>query len=147
MQWMRHIMILGFALVIFTGTVGINVFTHFCREDGLDYSYLAPPSHSCETEAAEESCCHDTEKEAASSGYEIRKNCCQEAVSTFKISSDYTQKSADQVHFELIPAKAISCVFCEEMYATTEAASAAPVTRPPPLSGRDILILHQVFRI
>lgn len=147
MQHLRKIMILVFAFVIFTGTVGINVFKHFCSKDGLNYSYITPPSHSCqEAEEVEESCCH-AEARISSSKHEIRKNCCEEEVSSYKISSDYIQKSATDLHLEFLPVKSVSSVFFEESYVLAETRTAGSIVRPPPKTGQEILILNQVFRI
>ena len=140
-------MILGFAFVIFTGTIGINVFAHFCKIDGVDYSYIVPPSHSCKMEAEVETCCHQGEDKAISNQPEIKKNCCQEAVSSFKISSDYTQKSTPDLVFNFIAPKSVSCIFFEEIYIASEPFLVSHLTRPPPKTGQEILILNQVFRI
>lgn len=147
MQVMRKIAIYLFVAVIFTGSVGINVFAHFCKINGVNYSYVIPPNHSCKPQPVkEDNCCH---KPVAAEKHEteFKKNCCEQEVKSFKISSDLIQKSAPELSTYYLPTKVVSdFVFA---VAEQESASYTPFyeTRPPPKTGQEILILNQVFRI
>jgi len=146
MQLARKIYIFAFVCVIFTGTVGINVFAHFCQLDGVDYSYVVPPDHACQKEVKEASCCHAKQVKAKPAS-EISSNCCKEEVSSFKITSEYIQKSVPGFSMEFIPVQATTCVYRTELYRESGPCVLSYTTRPPPKTGREILVLHQVFRI
>lgn len=149
MQHVRKIMAFGFALVIFTGTIGVNVFTHFCKIEGVDYSYIVPVEHSCAKKQKVESCCHqpaEANKQAEQQA-KIDSNCCQEEVASYKISSDYIQKSVPAPVFVFTPVRPLINIFPEIGAFESELLLSAEVTRPPPKTGQEILILHQVFRI
>lgn len=145
MQLTRKISVFIFAFVIFMGSIGVNVFAHFCKVDGVDYSYMVPSSHACAQEKIEESCCHAPKKEKHET--EAKKNCCNEEVKSFRISSELLQKSAPELHTYYVPvATPVNIVFAEVTFHSTPQISFCD-TRPPPKKGQEILILHQVFRI
>jgi len=145
MQFARKLMVFAFACVIFTGTVGINVFAHLCKVDGVDYSYVVPSSHQCKTEVQEESCCHSYDEENHETA--ISSNCCKEEVSSFKITSEYIQKAFPGWAMEFIPVQSVQCIWIAETHPESDACVLGYDTRPPPKTGRDILVLNQVFRI
>ena len=147
MQLARKISVFIFALIIFIGSVGINVFAHFCKVDGVNYSYVVPLNHTCSKEKApEKSCCHSPKK-VETHEKEIKKNCCSEEVRSFRISSDLIQKSSPEFYTYQLPA----IIPVKTIFAEIELAAAPRISffekRPPPKTGQEILIFHQVFRI
>lgn len=137
-----------FVVLIFLGSIGVNVFEHFCHQDGTSVSFFVPHEHVCEPIVQEEpSCCHEApEQVQAHCAQEFDSNCCSEAVSFYKISSDFgLQKIAKQgvVIASLLPVM--------EFFHSAKQLAASyhcpPIQDPPPISGKQILIEHQVFRI
>jgi hypothetical protein len=146
MQFVRKTGLFFLVFLLFTGSIGINVFAHFCSQAGTDYSYILPPD-SCETEmaAALPACCH-APVQIDHSDKQFKNNCCQEAVSTFKISTDFLQKFSSPLVWHLVPQQP------KVLYAFAETVVEAPLVlgfaqRPPPKPGREILVLQQTFRI
>lgn len=126
----------------------MNVFTHSCEEDGVFRSYFIPLEDHCEEETEEvlPPCCQKAKASSCDQSV-LEKDCCNDEVDVFKINLDYFSEYQVEVpnlffvenafKFEIPQLDlALSC-YNPEKY-----------THPPPKwSGRDILILHQVFRI
>ncbi len=141
---LRGIIILFFAISLFVGSAGIHVFEHFCKIDGTDYSFFIPPSHACKQAKKIKSCCEGKAKENTSS---YSKNCCEEDLFSFKITSNFIQK--DFQHQILIATVPIykKFIFDGTYSIKKELICDYPTNRPPPKKGQEILILNQVFRI
>ena len=66
---MKQVLLIFFSVLLFFGNVGISIFTHSCREEGLSKSiFLA--SNDCNSNLSSDACC---EKEDA---------CCEEDKNT-----------------------------------------------------------------
>lgn len=145
---MRKIILFFFVSLLFTGSIGINVFAHFCSQDGTDYSYILPPE-TCAREiqpTEKPSCCH-AEAPVDNHGKQFKSNCCHEAVSTFKIPADFLHQIHGLQAWAIFPGQQPTPV-----YAFASAIEVAPRVlgfekRPPPKPGQEILILHQTFLI
>ena len=145
--FLRKSVLFFFVFLLFTGSIGINVFAHFCSLNGTDYSYILPPE-ACAQEiqpTEKPACCH-AEAPVDQSDKQFKNNCCQEAVSTFKISTDFLH------HFSTLTWAVIPDQQPAAVYAFATAIAATPRVlgfekRPPPKPGQEILILHQTFRI
>ena len=146
MNFFRQILILFFATVIFTGTVGVNVFAHYCKIDGVDYSFLAPNDDHCVNEETLDSCCM-AKVDLVESDLHMQDDCCSDEVNSFKISSEIFQKEYNEnqivisSHFSpmLIPVIAIQDYETDLHYFN--------LRQPIPKSGRDLLIQNQIFRL
>lgn len=138
-------------LILFTfiGNIGFSVFTHSCEEDGIFRSYFVQSQNHCDEEKAIEQlppCCQK-EKLASCNKAEIEKDCCNDAVDVYKINLDYFSDYK-------VAVPSLICVENVNLFAfhfeTVELSKYNPehyVHPPPKLSGRDILIRNQVFRI
>lgn len=146
MQFFRQILVVFFASVIFLGTVGVNVFAHYCKVDGVDYSFIVQNEDHCSKEQAEDACCMikiAIEKDAK----QLEEDCCSDEVTSFKIASEIFQKeiSSSQVI-------AVSTLRSLEVFLVT-AKDYQPNfhyfndRQPIPKSGRALLIQNQVFSI
>lgn len=130
-------------LILFTfiGNVGMNVFTHSCKEDGIFRSYFVQLQDHCEDHDKEvvPSCCKKKEVKD--------KDCCNDELDVFKIKLDFfsqyqvsiplffLQGNLNQYTFEFGETRLLS--FYQNHF----------VHPPPKPSGRQILLLNQVFRI
>ena len=140
MQIVRGIISFIFILFILVGSSGLKVFTHSCEEDGIFTSYLIQLEDHCEDEKEDlPSCCQtETQKE---------DDCCNDEVEVYKVKFDYFQDVQLDVPFLALQPEAIKINYAAELRSVT--ATEQPLLRPPPnsKSGRQLLILHQVFRI
>ncbi len=146
MKFFRQILILFFATVIFTGTVGVNVFAHYCKIDGVDYSFILPKEEHCKKEKVETSCCLSDVK-TASEAIQIEEDCCSDEVTSFKIASEIFQKEVGNFQllsfFSSYPSG--SYVFVSEKIESSLTYFNAK--EPTPKWGRALLIQNQVFRL
>lgn len=148
MSKLHKIVIYVFALVIFTGTIGINKFVHFCLVDGVDYSYVIPQEHVCKPVEIEKSCCHSETTDADDHHDETADDhCCKEDVRSFKIASDFIQKTPSPLDWTLIAPTTAAFFWSYTIPTKSNKPLFGFISRPPPKSGREILIDHQVFRI
>lgn len=126
----------------------MSVFTHSCQKDGVFRSYFIPLQDHCEDEKEEilPACCQKMKTSSCDTKV-IKKNCCNDEVDVFKINFDYFSEYQieipnlffveDPFKFEIYYTDLALACFIPEKY-----------THPPPkLSGREILISNQVFRI
>lgn len=148
MSRIHNILIYTFALVIFTGTIGIHKFVHFCLVDGVDYSYVIPQEHTCKPVEEEKSCCHnESASEDEHHDETADDHCCKEDVRSFKIASDFIQKAPSSLDWTCIVPATTPTFWSYITPTKTNKIRSGFISRPPPKSGREILIDHQVFRI
>ena len=146
MNFFRQILIFFFATVIFLGTVGVNVFAHYCKIDGVDYSFLAPNDDHCIDEETLDSCCA-VETNLADSDLHMQDDCCSDEITSFKISSEIFQKEFNKNQVTIatydrpmvIEATAVQDCQAELQYFN--------LRQPIPKWGRDLLIQNQIFRL
>jgi len=135
--------------LIFFGSIGINIFAHFCKQDGISYSYIIPEEHICSPMETVESCCHE-EKTCSISDAETgikESSCCTEEMWNYKISSEFQNHTLiSKIKFSsLFTIQPIIKGYTKIIYRTKVCVANYPL--PPPLSGVDRLIKNQIFRI
>lgn len=138
--------------LLFFGSVGVNVFAHFCEADGTSISFVAPVEHECAPAVEPAPCCH-AEKPIGKMSCDPRdgaaeKSCCSDQMWNYKIPSDFQSNNTvtEQQQVEaIVPAEIVveHLVVNENITQVEERFYEAP----PPKSGMDILILKQVFRL
>lgn len=146
---LNKVLLTFLSIVVFSTTVGLNVFAHFCKKDGTSISYVIPIEHDCQKEAIENSCCHKDIVPTCCSNEEsqIKEDCCSDQVKFFQLTSDLKLdkfKGLPSISFALF---SIQDFFIKENDAFLRSLTIYSFENPPPKSGRDILISHQVFRI
>lgn len=127
-----------FVLFIFLGNAGLRVFKHACEQDGVFTSYIIQVDDHCgEHEVELPECCQKEEK----------KDCCSDEVDIYPVDFDFFQEYELSFNLVFIPTELPSIVWNEFIASSIEKEQF--VLRPPPDSrtGREILILNQVFRI
>ncbi len=146
MKFFRQILILFFATVIFVGTVGVNVFAHYCKIDGVDYSFISPKEEHCQKETVETSCCK-LDIEIAKDEPQVNEDCCSDQVTSFKISSEIFQKEISQNQI-IVQTSSLEPIY--QVCAAYEVSTDLHYfnhRQPIPKWGRDLLIQNQLFRI
>ena len=121
------------------GNIGVNVFKHICKEDGVLVSYFVNASDShCEDHDKDLPPCCEKEKKD--------KDCCNDEVEYFKIKLDFSNSNDDYTGVNSIDSPALSQIFDVE-FTTLEEYYSSRYVNPPPISGREILLNKQVWII
>lgn len=136
-------------LILFTfiGNLGIKVFTHSCEEDGVFRSFIIKTTDHCDIQKEEvtHACCKP--KQNVDCEFANEKSCCDDEVSVFKINLDYFsyyQLELSQLNWLEIPLK---YNFTPDFIHQLKNQKEDLIHPPPLLSGKEILIKYQVFRI
>ena len=129
--------------IVFIGTVGVRVFTHSCKEDGVFKTYFVNVNNHCEDEKAEFPPCCQKEKEKKE-----KKDCCRDETEVFKLKVDYLSVW-DVYSFESITIPEADKFFFFENIAPAnqEILQAINSDPPPKLNGRQILLKKRVLLI
>lgn len=142
--------ILGFLIVFtFVGNIGMSVYTHSCEEDGVFRSYFINQEDQCaEHKKTEENlppCCQKVKTVAKSCV--LKDDCCSDDVSVYQLHFPYysVYKQIVKLHQIVVPIAFQSFTVNNILFSKQDVKQ---IINPPPiLSGREILIQHQVFRI
>jgi hypothetical protein len=135
--------------LIFFGSVGVSVFSHFCSIKGTDYSFFVKKEDSCKIKVSNqvkiESCCH---KKVQESNEKISsEKCCKEEMSVYKLNTEnYSKILKLKQHVKYYK----SFSYFSELFPTIfskEEQIAQNENGPPIKSGKKIIIENQVFRI
>jgi hypothetical protein len=77
-----------FMALLFTGAVGIDVFTHICKEDGIEQAFVINTIDHCESEQEDlPDCCQ-------SDDHEDEDDCCDDEIQHYQVESDYSNSSS-----------------------------------------------------
>lgn len=146
MKFFKQILILFFATVIFTGTVGVNVFAHYCKIDGVDYSFISPKEDHCNKEKEQESCCLPAIK-TSKEETQVNDDCCSDEVTSFKITSELFQKEINNNHIVAVSSPIEPFIYSSIILEESPNLNYFNYRQPIPKWGRDLLIQNQLFRI
>lgn len=140
MNVIRYTLFILLTIFVFVGSVGVGVYSNFCAKDGIEHSYFIRQAHHCEKEEVESlSCCqHET--------VSLENDCCSDEIQFMQINLDYFQQVSN---FAFVPFITPTPVYTTLPKApiTANISNANFANPPPKLSGRDIIIQHQVFLI
>ena len=138
---LKNLFITFLLSIVFIGTVGVRVFTHSCKEDGVFKTYFVNVNNHCEDEKAELPPCCQKEKEK-------KKDCCHDETEVFKLKVDYLS-FWDDYSFESISIPETNNFFFFEQIvpADQEILQASNSDPPPKLNGRQILLKKRVLHI
>lgn len=139
---MKQGLLIFFSVLLFFGNVGISIFTHSCREEGLSKSiFLA--SNDCNSNLSSDACCE--EEDACCE--EDKNTCCSDETQIVKLDEKYIQNHG--ISKILISDFDIPTIFYHSKNVLL-AESHLCINNgkaPPPKSRKTILIQNQVFRI
>lgn len=139
----KGIIIFFFTVVLFIGNIGVPVFTHACKEDGIFRSYFVNTENHCENEQSDlPPCCQSEEDE--------KDDCCSDETDLIQLKLDYSL-TWNQFHFPdyyFFQAPQIQAIFAENSALSTTTLPTNKGKDPPPKPwGKALLIEQQVFRI
>jgi hypothetical protein len=143
---MKQVLLIFFSFLLFFGNVGISIFTHSCREEGLSKSiFLA--SNDCNSNLSSDACCEEEKEDACCDAEEDKNTCCSDEIQIVKLDEKYIQNHG--ISKILISDFDIPTIFYHsknvllaEIHLCINNGKA-----PPPKSRKTILIQNQVFRI
>jgi hypothetical protein len=139
----KGIIIFFFTVVLFIGNIGVPVFTHACKEDGVFRSFFIETADHCEKEDINLPPCCESEKSQ-------EDDCCHDETNLIQLKLDYSL-TWNQFHFTdyyFFQAPQIQAIFTENSVLSTTTLSTNKGKDPPPKSwGKALLIEQQVFRI
>lgn len=139
---------LAVAAFLLMGTIGIDTFSHFCKEDGLAVSYFVEDESVCDMHQ------HDTHSKKAHCEMEEKAPCCQEddpgnccstSSAHFQVKLDFF--SSISVNPILFQELSIAPVWEDQLYVEEEAIRLASCPDPPERSNRQILVDIQQWLI
>lgn len=144
---LKTTLLFGLILFSFLGNVGFRVFTHSCQEDGIFRSYVIELQDHCEDKKVETlpSCCQKEQNDAC--GDIAKDDCCNDEVDVYKINLDYFSECTIEVPCLSAFEKLTIPEFYHSFAVADQYKIALYIHPPPKLSGKDILIRNQVFRI
>lgn len=135
-------------LILFTffGNVGMSVFTHSCKEDGVFRSYFVKTTDHCNNHEEEivHACCKLKQEDSESLK---KKNCCDDEVSVFKINLDYFSDYQVEIPLLSICENPTNYEIKWQSNFQFKLQREYSIHPPPRPSGKELLIKHQVFRI
>ena len=140
---LKNLFITFLLSIVFIGTVGVRVFTHSCKEDGVFKTYFVQINNHCEDKKVEFPPCCQKEKEKKE-----KKDCCHDETEVFKLKVDYLS-FWDHYSFESISIlETNKFFFNDQIVPVDEETLIACNTDPPPkLDGRQILLKKRVLLI
>ena len=141
---MKQVLLIFFSVLLFFGNVGISIFTHSCREEGLSKSiFLA--SNDCNSNLSSDASififfCFTT-------SIFFFATCCSDETQIVKLDEKYIQNHG--ITKILISEFAIPTFFyhCKNVLSAESHLCINKWKAPPPKSRKTILIQNQVFRI
>lgn len=151
---LRHkLFLLTMSFVVLFTNIGLNVYTHWCEEDGAFVSYIVPSDDHCGEEkeiAVLPSCCQQEKQSSCSSIPQIQnEDCCSDDFSWIKLTVDQDNSLKETVkeksqHYQYLTFTSRSQIHSVFKLDHVVYCNVDP---PPSPKGRDILILNQVFRL
>ncbi len=139
---MKQGLLIFFSVLLFFGNVGISIFTHSCREEGLSKSiFLA--SNDCITNQSSDACCEEEDDCCE----EDKNTCCSDETQIVKLDEKYIQNHG--ITKILISDFDIPTIFYHSKNVLLAEIQLCinNCKDPPPKSRKTILIQNQVFRI
>lgn len=148
---MKHTKIVILSLLVlftFVGNIGFSVFTHSCEEDGIFRSYFVQLQDHCEDKAEEvlPPCCQKEQKKGCGDE-QLESDCCNDQVDVYKINLDFFTDYKVTVPDMIFVENSTLFIFDNNASVIANYNPEHYIHPPPILSGRDILIRNQVFRI
>lgn len=140
MRVLRQTLFLFLVVFTFVGSIGMGVYSHFCSKDGMEQSFFIQQEHHCkEVKKALPACC---QHESA----QLEKDCCSDEVNFIQTDFDYFQQHSV---FSFVPFVLPTAVYnlLVEPVVVAEISTGNLANPPPKLSGKEIIIKNQVFRI
>jgi hypothetical protein len=137
---MKQLLLIPFILLLFTGSVGIDVFKHICSKEGVSVAFVFNTVDHCEEESKDiPSCCKDEQS---------KDDCCDDEVDLILIDLDFFQKQLDW-DFSLLQMEAIISANWQPLMLPVKKESFrfSDYYPPPPKNSSTQRALLQVYTI
>ena len=131
---MRNVFILSIVSLLVLGSIGIDVFKHICKEDGITVTLFVEADNHCK-EKVQTSCC---------SGHN-ENDCCDDEVEHVQIQPDYFNDFFAPVWIAVVTPQPIQVILDEAV--VSKEVNVLNYPQPPPLAGRQLLTKKQVWII
>lgn len=145
---LRNTVILVLSLLILSGSVGLNVFKHICRKDGVQVTFLVNTNThcdddtemSCSNESPELPVCCQKEKESK------KDDCCSDEVDHFKLKVEFAP-DLESVSLPIFVASLSNNYFTVFKTDSYRVERSNPYPDPPPLEASRTRSLLQIYII
>lgn len=140
---MSRLFVILFSVLLISGNVGIDVYSHFCKHDGVSVSVFVKGKHECDSkkhqeQKKEKTCCHVEPKD---------DNCCTDEISIAHQVFDYSFQNQKVLPEVVWVTENNNLSYAQFETFVYEEPTIHQSNKPPPKSGRDIIIFKQVFII
>jgi hypothetical protein len=128
-------------ILLLIGNIGLTIFSHTCKKEGVFISLYFKGEHDCKLEAAEETppCCREVT---------TKKDCCKDEINIYKLDLDYLKCNADLSTLDLVWNTVPLSTSYEKHYQLLDKKIVSHPEEPPPKCfGRTLLIQQQIMRI
>lgn len=91
MNWIKSVFLSLLALFLFFGTVGVDIFSHFCEKDGMEVSYFIKDESICG--AHDHDAHHEKQEETSCCDEQEDNNCCNTIATHVQVKLDFSQNT------------------------------------------------------
>lgn len=136
----KRLLLIPFIALLFTGSVGIDVFKHICSKEGVSLAFIVNTVEHCEEETKDSpSCCQEEKK---------KDDCCDDEVDVLQFDLDFFQKLVD-LSFESVDLEQTRPYFIEFKPAidAMEELRYSSYYPPPPISSSQKRAMLQIYTI
>jgi hypothetical protein len=137
----KSVILICISVLLLIGNIGIPIYTHACKEDGVFRTIFFESKHCEEKQSQLPSCC---QKEKSK-----KDDCCHNETKIIKLKADYStafSKIKVETNEIAFAQNNFTFIFSSTLF-QNETKKYSGIDPPPRLSGRQILIQNQVFRI
>jgi len=128
--------------LLLLGNIGLTIFSHTCKKEGVFISFYFKGQHECKEEASKElpPCCRNIQTR--------EKDCCKDEINIYKLDQDYLKCNLDLGALTFI-SSTVPLVACFENHSRLldKKIVSYPEEPPPKCYGRTLLIQQQIIRI
>lgn len=148
MYQLKSIVTVIAAVFLFAGSIGFDVFAHFCEEDGLEVSYFVENDTVCEShdhdKHHENQVQHDVHESACCDEEDVG-SCCTTTATHLQVKLDFFHKIL--VHPILVAQTNVMPVWHVSEPLVEEDFTSFSGSDPPPKQGRQLLVEIQQWLI
>lgn len=134
------------AIILFIGTVGVDVFSHTCKFDGTSVSYVFQPEEHCEehtNKVVVDACCISEVTDLQQS---VSGDCCDDQYDRYQMNLDFSQE-IQHFQFVIAPSRLEPFQFLPQTELLKIAQLFPTQNAPPPKKSLERCVLLQTFLI
>lgn len=132
-------------MLLLLGSIGVNVFSHTCHEDGEIISYFVAIDNHCDDQLLEvdDCCAAETQCELNKPAHTEEHDCCDDEIKNLKLKLDYFQTSQEN------DINSIQPVFVQSRNELVSLVNVQPnnYANPPPIPRSERISQNQVWII